>query len=274
MNNHYYWIHWSRNVFRKRIAVLREVITKRLLPTFDLTDQEGSTISDETWERLNAIDDPDGDPAMDADAAEEAGIDYYQAMNDAKQGLLNLFAVALHHLVEQQQLTVIRQEFVKADETHEAKKSKSQKIAGKNQGTTANPFPKNDALRSFLSKNPKIFVEFKVRMSAAGIEIGTLPSYAKLDELRLLANTIKHAAGYSVEELRAKRPDIFVSPDIGKVGQPSIPNPSYWPFEPLSGQDIYVSPNDLEQYFDAADSFWREFEEALASAEKMRPDLS
>ena len=263
MNNHYYWIHWSRNVFRKRIAVLREVITKRLLPTFDLIDQEADTISDEKWERLNAIDDPDGDPAMDAEAAEEAGICHYLAMSDAKQGILNLFAVALHHLVEQQQLTVIREEFVEADETHEGKKSKSPKFASK-----------NDALRSFLSKNPKIFAEFKVRMSAEGIEIEKFPSCAKLDELRFLANTIKHAAGYSAEELRTKRPDIFVPPGITKLGLSSIETPSYLPFEPLSGQDIYVTRNDLEQYFDAADLFWRDFENALASIGDSQLDAS
>ena len=246
MNNHYYWIYRSRDVFRKRISVLREVITRRLLPTFDLIDQEADKISDEMWQRLNAIDDPDGDPAMDAEAAEEAGISHYIAMDDAKQGIQNLFAVALHHLVEQQQLTVIRQEFLKT----------SEKIG------------------EFVSKNPKIYVEFAKHMRKSGIEITAFSSYAKLDELRLLANTVKHADGKSAEELRTKRPDIFVPPQLAKAGQPSIQNPSCWPFEPLSGQDIYVTANDLEQYFDAADSFWREFEDALTSAEKLRSDPS
>lgn len=240
MNNHHYWIHWSRGVFRKRIALLREVVMRRLLPTFDFIDQEAESISDELYGRLNAVDDPDGDPAMDAEAAEDAGNSHYIAMNEVKQGLLNLFAVALHHLVEQQQLTVIRQEFVKHGENHAIS----------------------------VSKIPKICEEFNERMDRAGVKIQEFPSYKKLLELRHLANTVKHADGHSAEQLRSNRPDLFVAPNLTGSKQQMVPNPSYWPFEPLSGQDVYVTDKDLEQYFDATDRYWEEFETALKSLVK------
>ena len=44
-----------------------------------------------------------------------------------------------------------------------------------------------------------------------GIDIEKFSSWAKVNELRLLANAVKHADGDSCTELKGLRPDLFVS---------------------------------------------------------------
>ncbi len=234
MQNHYYWIHWSRRVFRKQITVLRELIAERLMPTFDSIENEADAISDETWERLNANGDPDGDPGMDAETAEQAGVIHYLAMVGAKQTLLNLFAVALHHLVEQQQLAVIRQELVPRGEESEIIKA---------------------------AESPT--KEFVKRLRDSGIEVETFTTWGELVELRHVANTVKHGDGRSAGWLRENRPAIFVPPPLRGQVQQWVQPPIRWPFQPLAGEDIYITSEDIERYFCAAETFWRDFEEAL-----------
>ena len=233
MHNHYYWVHWSRDVFRKEIAVLYEVIAKRLLPSFDSIDDEADAVSDETWERLGAVSHPDTDAGMDAEAAENAGLRHYEAMVNAKQALQNLFAVALHHLIEQQQMTVLRQELLLRD-------------------------------KDITEQTLKV-TEFVKRLSDAGIGVETFAAWPTIKELREVANAVKHADGRSANWLRDNHSEIFIPPCVRGTAQSSIPNPIRWPFQPLSGQDLYVATDDLDRYFRAAEGFWREFEQALAS---------
>ncbi len=237
MNNHYYWIHRSRDGFRKEIAVLREVVVGRLLPTFALIDQESEAKVEAAWERLNATADDKSDEADAAEAAEQAGVAHYLALVDAKQGLLNLFAVALHHLVEQQQITVLRQELVLRDET--------------------------------VSLAMLSVTEFVKRLAAAGIKVAESTSWLEIEELRNVANAAKHAEGRSAQWLWSNRPEIFTASSL-RGDAPLFQGPSRWLFQPMTGQDLYVTTDDLERYFRAANKFWQEFEDALAS--KAQPD--
>ena len=232
MRNYYYWIHWSESVFRKQITVLRDVIAERLLPTFTSIENEADAISDNTWERLGAAGGPDSDPANDAELAEEAGLIHYLSLIDATQGLLNLFAVAIHHLVEQQQITVLRQELIPRGE-------------------------------NICDRTLKV-EEFVKRLVNSNIDVKTFASWPELKELRNVANAVKHADGCSANCLRGNRPEIFIPPSFRRKNESFVPNPIRWPFQPLSGQDLYVTADNLERYFRAAEKFWREFEEALA----------
>lgn len=219
-------------MFRKQIAVLREVIAERLLPTFASIENEAQTISDKESERLDTAAGPDSDAAIAAEAAENAGITHYLTLVDAKQGLLNLFAVALHHLVEQQQLMVLRQELVDRSEN-----------------VTARIFKLD---------------EFVDRLAALNIEVKKFDSWPGIEELCYVANAVKHAEGRSAEWLRDHHPEIFVSPSLGAESH-LAKSPNKWLFQPLCGQDIFVTANHLKRYFNAAESFWQEFEEALSS---------
>lgn len=98
--------------------------------------------------------------------------------------------------------------------------------------------------------------------SKRGITIPTresLSAWPKLDELRLLANTVKHAEGGSAEQLRERRPDYFIDPIIRATpmakwhteNPPRLENP-------MGGGDLFVSEADLSEYRDAIRLFWEE----------------
>ena len=96
-----------------------------------------------------------------------------------------------------------------------------------------------------------------------GIDVATFSSWGKIEELRLVANCVKHADGPSCAQLKELRPDLFVPPfvkketeeaDLAFVGQV---------FQPLAGEDLYVSANDFEKYVEAVKGFWQEFAEAF-----------
>jgi hypothetical protein len=232
MYNLHYWIRCSQTTFRKQIAVLREVIENRLLPSFATIEKEAEAISEETWKRLDAAAGPDSDPGIAAETAEDAGVSHYLAMYDCQQGLLNLSCVALYHMIEQQQLTVLRQELI----------------------------PHDEVITFQLLK----VEEFIKRLADVDIKVKAFGSWGEIEELRHLANAVKHAEGKSAESLRNLRPEIFTPHCFRGDAQPFFKGPNRWFFQPLTGQDIYVTTGDFQRYFDAADTFWREFADALA----------
>ena len=229
MPNAPYWVRFSQTVFCNQIAVLREVIEKRLLPTFAPIEKEADVISKETWHRLDAAAGPDCDPGVGAEASQDASVRHYLAMRDAQQGLLNLFSVALYHMVEQQIVVVLRQEL--------------------------NP-----------QANPESWklCEFVKRLANLDIKVTDFTSWADFSELRLVANVAKHAEGSSAKKLRCARPEIFTAQSMREMAELFLQGPTGWLFQPLAGQDLYVTIDDLRRYFAAADKFWQEFADALA----------
>lgn len=100
--------------------------------------------------------------------------------------------------------------------------------------------------------------EFKRRLSDAGINYEALSSWRKINELRIVANAVKHAEGASAEALRTLRPDMFEDPvtrdhsfPVG-IGTPDV-------YMPLAGEDIYVTTEDLDTYKSSLCIFWDEF---------------
>ena len=84
------------------------------------------------------------------------------------------------------------------------------------------------------------------------------PAWARIDELRLVANAVKHADGKSARKLRDVRPDLFVSSTFllelrngAGVGQAQLENP-------LGGTDLFLSPADLSAYRDALRELWEQ----------------
>ena len=85
--------------------------------------------------------------------------------------------------------------------------------------------------------------------------LASLDGWAKVEELRLLANTVKHADGQSAQHLRKIRPDLFVPPVI--KGSPIEKHVLAVPTEnPLGGTDLFVTEADLHNYRDAIRQLW------------------
>jgi hypothetical protein len=98
------------------------------------------------------------------------------------------------------------------------------------------------------------------RLLTHDIDIESFANWPKLQELRLLANTVKHAEGKSSSELMKIRPDLFIFPKSFFAIEPKYPRPVY---SPMSGDDIYVQLKDFNEYADALKGFWKEFTEIL-----------
>ena len=82
-----------------------------------------------------------------------------------------------------------------------------------------------------------------------------LGGWAKVEELRHLANTVKHAEGPSARELRRIRPDLFVRPVVkgSPLGKDSLRQAIE---NPLGGTDLFVTEADLHTYRDAIRELW------------------
>lgn len=236
MNNGLYWANYARRIWIPEIEVLQETIEKRVVPSFSHIEQESEAAREAERIRLNPLVGPDTDPGDIAEAIHEAGIYYYIMRDKAKQAVINLFAVALHHLVEQQLLVLLRHELL----------------------------PKSDEDDYRLLKRKELISAFASR----SIDLSTFDSWAKIEELRLLANTVKHADGDSADELADLRPDLF-TPPIMKDDESS---PLYGlvrrVFTPLAGNDLYLTEQDLTGYFSNAVDFWLELMTAMVVEEE------
>ena len=90
-----------------------------------------------------------------------------------------------------------------------------------------------------------------------GIIVSHTPAWPIISELRLLANSIKHADGESCERLKRSCPELFANPilrDISSVF--SGPQTQFPVLQPLTGESIFVTDEVLTRYIDAIIEFW------------------
>lgn len=232
-----YWRRHFQGQFVPALNHLVDVLERRLLPTLKKTDieNEAQAAADEAWEGFMSMPATgDEDPSDFADAAQEAGLDHFLLLTGIRQGVVNMFAAGLYHAFEQQLLYFHREELVDYGHQHDPAQLKLSKV--------------------------------KERLDARGIALTAFQSWPLVEELRLLANTVKHAEGASAEELRRLRPDLFQDPSLKGLGL-DVASPVDRPiYLPLVGEDLFVSVDDLLRYRDALIDFWRELGEALSDA--------
>lgn len=226
---------WNlRRDFVEQITALVDAVENRLLPTFNSIDEDANEVAESRWQEFMASSGtPADDPAAFADAAYDAGISHYILLSSIRQGVLNLAAAGLHHLFEQQMLMLLRRQILKPSEEHDPK------------------LMKLDVLED--------------RLRAQGIRINHFNSWSKVVELRVLANTIKHAEGGSARRLRRMRPDLFAMPDSASGKRPPLPV-SLHLYSPLAGEDLYIQVQDLRAYSEALVGFLNELADAIDEA--------
>jgi hypothetical protein len=229
--NHHFWSKAFRRDFVPQLWTITEALEKRISPAFDKIVEEAETVSNEAWEAyMNAPGTGDEDRTVFAELAEEAGVARYLLLNDVRQGITNLFAAALYHTYEQQVMLFLRKQVLHPSEEDDEK---------------------------LFNWN-----EFQTRLRNSAIDITTFPSWKKIDELRHVTNTVKHAEGVSAQKLHQLRPDLFVAP--GNYSQPASEK-GYLPhvFMPLAGRDLYVTLKDVLEYRDCLINFWEELSNAM-----------
>jgi hypothetical protein len=154
-------------------------------------------------------------------------------MKGTLQGVINLFAAGLFHLLEQQLLLFHRQELLS--------------IGEKNNMNLLN------------------FVEAKNRLLTHGINIENFESWLRIDELRLVANTVKYADGSSAQKLKSRRPDLFLRSITSSIINSTI---TLGPvFTPLTGDSVYITQSEFKKYVSSVNKFWGEMCVALENQE-------
>lgn len=217
LGNELFWSRYIREIFIKEIRTLGQALKGRVLKAFGDVEQQAEKLKEEEYERLlQAPVGEDGGPDMCelAERAEEGGINFGLTVMSLRQGLVNLFAVALYELFLQHLMVLHRRELLGI---HEENNQKLYRVD-----------------------------EAWERLRESGIDVEKFRSRRKIEELRLVANTVKHAEGRAAEDLRKIRPDLFILPTKGSL------------FTPLSGEDFFVKPDDIVSYTNAIEEFWEE----------------
>lgn len=222
--NAIYWSQYFAVEFVPQLRGIVDALEKRVLPAFDGLEEESQRIADNTWK--NFMSKPgtgNEDPTDFAELAQESGVTHYILLIGIQQGIINLFATALYHAFEQQVMLFHRREMLHTDEENKAELF-----------------------------NLRVFQQ---RLLQHGIDITQFSSWQKVQELRLIANAVKHGEGGSAKELYTIRPELFVNPSVAKLSISKWPSkPSV--FQPLVGEDIYVSLEDIKIYREALIAFW------------------
>ena len=108
------------------------------------------------------------------------------------------------------------------------------------------------------------------------LDFAALSAWPRIEELRLIANAVKHAEGGSAQRLRELRPELFQNPSLRDLF-PDFPFMHTAPSLrlPLAGDDFYVTDERFSEYREAANRFLEEIAEHFeANAEDLYPVAS
>jgi hypothetical protein len=221
------------------ILAFREYIFRDVVPNFSNLDQRADQVGNEYYERAvskPADEDFDGDLSGFAEDAHDHALSWYEMMRSLRQTMLNLLAAGLFHLTEQQ-LAVLGQD------------------AG-----FENRQPKNTTLEEVV----------KWYKSTLRMDLRALSEWPLIEELRLVANTAKHAEGKSSDDLRSLRPELFFDPSLDRMFEGAgirdyfVNRPVS---APLAGEDLFVTENSLRDYAEGVEKLFREIAAHLDAKE-------
>jgi hypothetical protein len=195
-----------------------------IMPGFANLEKRADAIAQAEFDRLTAEpagDDYEGDVGALAEAAEDEGIAFYEMMTALRQSVLNLFAMGLFHLLEQELADLCRD------------------------GAFMAPVLRSSSIDDVSDWYKDHF----------GCDLAELRSWPAIDELRLVANATKHAEGSAARRLKSRRSDLFKHPSLD--GDTDVPfSGAPLPVRrPLGGEDLYVSAEILDHYIEAAIGF-------------------
>jgi len=194
------------------------IVVNDVLPAFANLDDRARKVMDTEYDRLCSLPAPqdcDGDLSGLAEAAHEKGLEFHGMMVGLRQASLCLYAVGLFHLLEQQLADIC--------------------IDG---AFTAKP-PADTKLSELVTWYADNF----------RINLKSLRGWHAVDELRLLANTVKHGDGSSARKLRELRPELFEDPTLREFAPD---HPGMYTVNkvgiPLAGRDLFLTDAQFQAY--------------------------
>jgi hypothetical protein len=233
MLQHFNGIYWGRYV-EKRVCTdfqsFGGMVRNRVLPVFDGMKQELDDLEERRRnELMSAVDDSQEDyrakgEVMEALAVNEA-MEHATMLSAVYYATLNLYAAALFHLTEQHIVDLSTRIL---DYRHRAEMALA------------------DAIKWFNED--------------VGLDLKGLPTWAVINELRLVAHTVKHGEGHSAKALCELRPDLFTLPHHRSDGAADLRVR-----KPLFGEGVYVTEEDFVTYHIGSVAFWNEIAAVLPS---------
>ena len=197
------------------VRVYGQWVEERIIPMSDQLEKMANAVEKEAYDDLMSQpvgDDYSGDGSDEAEAAHDVGLSFYEDISKMYQATLNLFSAGLFHVVEQQLADLTRDAAIEKEVSD----------------------TKLEVVVDWYKKNCQL-------------DLTQFSSWSVIGELRLVANTTKHAEGPSANQLRTKNPKLFQSPLLRK----EIPNAAafHTPLSlPLGGDGLYVTGGEFREY--------------------------
>jgi hypothetical protein len=213
--------------YRQELDRYAVVFQERIVSAFSNLEAEAKQIEDETYARMGDHINPEyADPEDGMEDAFHAGVNFYLTTDAVRQGVFNLITAGLYHMLEQQ----------------------AQYLATRR--VLLDRIVQPDGSGGFKQLQ-------KLLKQTFNIDVVSFQSWALLNELRLVANTIKHGDGGSAEELKLLNPDLFRDP---LDPFPHIPNV---PLRPLVGEGLRLTEDHFNSYKACIEKFWDELTDTL-----------
>lgn len=224
-----FWADSVKSLYRSVVRMYSRALPERLLPAFSDLNAEADEFMKSEAKRLGALSifaEDDGSGVWEQ--AHDDAVAWYTTMQGIRQGTINLHAVGLRHLFEQQLFDF---------------------------GFYARLFERRRA----------DYARDKEALEQNGIVVSEFKCWKDLEELRLLANAVKHAEGSAAENLRKIRPQLFIAPFAEEAGTAELASFLKAPVirQPLAGDDLYVRESDISRYSAAVEGFWDQVSERL-----------
>jgi hypothetical protein len=212
------------------IRAYRDGFTKRIPPAFAGIEDEVEYIACEEMRRLEINLDPNHYDIDDLiEMASESAQRRYETLADTRQGVVNLFVAGLYHLLAQQFDCMV-------------------KIL-----LPSPSFQDDDEKRQFEADDT--MTKFVKVIDQQGINIKSAKQWERIQELKLIANTVKHGSGSSAAKLYEKRPELF-SPSVGEALTEK--DVRQMVLKPIMGGGVYLSDDEIVRYSGAIEDFLRE----------------
>lgn len=225
-----------REIFQKPYDYYVEVYFDKIAVVFNDLEEEANEMAQSHYEELGKNSDPDRHDYEDfADTAFEKGLEYFEAVSLVRYNNQLMWIATMYQFWEQQVRKFLFDEIKQSGITLLNKKGREIEFS------------------SFCTRGIN---DIKEQFLSFGQNLEQMLCWETLDELRLLANVIKHGEGGSAIELEVLRPDYFISEatdnNLMKVHRTV-----------LNEQVLNVKDTDFIKYKEALQSFWRELPERL-----------
>lgn len=225
-----------REKFQRPYDYYLDIYFNKIKVVFENIEEEANEVSQDYYEEMGQYFDPDRtDIDSIVDSAFEKGLEYYEAVSLIRYNNQLMWISTMYQFWEQQVRKFLFDEITHSGVT--LYNEKGCEIEFKNYCTRGI----NDIKREFAD---------------FGQDLEDLESWSDINELRLLANVIKHGDGGSATDLELLRPDFFKS-EITENVLLKIHRTV------LNEQVLKISDTDFTKYKVALQGFWRELPERL-----------